>query len=194
MKSNTFISLLSLLIIFSACKKSNPTGPKVYVPAYLKAMGPYTNGQSVSFSNGAGQTINATVSITTRWSHTGVCSSCAAYSNLESITYTFNAGPNKFIVLGIGTEPYIFLSIYSPQDNYQLIGGFNFLVDPATSFGSCGAQSQACLASATLNGKTFTNVLEITGGGPSSVVKAYHTLSQGIVGFKHANGSIYALD
>jgi hypothetical protein len=92
-------------------------------------------------------------------------------------------------------ETYIGLSIYSPVDNYQVAGGFDFSVESGVSQGSCFAQRQACLPSVILNGKTFTNVLEITAmGGSSSAVKAYHTVSHGIVGFKHSNGTTYALD
>lgn len=196
MKSNITISLLSLFIIaFSSCKKDEPAGPKVYVPAYLKAMAPYTNGQSVSFNNGSGQVVNATVSITSKFAYNGVCGSCASTPNPETITYSLNAGPNKFIVFDISPDTYIPLSIYSPLDNFQSRGGFDFSVELGISQGSCFAQRQTCVPSITLNGKTFTNVLEIaTMGGPSPVVKAYHTVSQGVVGFRHANGMTYTLE
>ena len=184
-----------MIIAFSSCKKDEPAGPKVYVPAYLKAMVPYTNGQTVSFSNGSGQVVNATVYITSKFYYNGVCSSCASAPNPEIITYTLNAAINRLMVFNVTPETYIGLSIYSPLDNYQLVGGFDFSVESGVSQGSCFAQRQACLPSITLNGKTFTNVLEITAmAGPSSAIKAYHTVSQGIVGFRHANGTTYALD
>lgn len=196
MNSKIIISLFLLLIIaFSSCKKDEPAGPKVYVPAYLKAMVPYTNGQTVTFSNGAGQLVSATVSITSRFYYNGVCSSCASAPNPEIITYTLNAGTNRFMVFEVTPETYISLSIYSPMDSYQLTGALDFSVESGVSQGSCFAQRQACLPSITLNGKTFTNVLEITAiAGPSTIAKAYHTVSQGIVGFIHKNGTTYALD
>lgn len=189
-------SLLFLLIIaFSSCKKSEPAGPKVYVPAYLKAMAPYTDGQSVSFSDGAGQVVQAVVSITSKLEFTGVCGSCASIPNREIITYSLNAGTSKFIVFNISPDTYIPLTIYSPINNFHFAVGFDFSVESGVSQGSCVARRQACLPSITLNGKTFTNVLEITSmGDPISIVTAYHTVSQGIVGFKYANGTTYALD
>lgn len=197
MRSNIIISLLSLLIIaFSSCKKSTTERTKVYVPAYLKAMAPYTNGQSLSFRNGSGQVVNATVSITSTFSSSPVCGGCPDVPNPELLTYSLNAGTNKFIVLEMSPESYINLSVYSPLDNFQSRGGFNFSVDAGLTHGSCFAQGQTCLSSISLNGKTFTDVVEITASfsGSSSPVKAYHTVSQGIVGFKYANGTAYALD
>jgi len=126
MNSKAIISLLSLVILsFSACKEKS-VRTKVYVPAYLKAMAPYTNGQSVNFSNGSGQVVNATVSITSAFSSTPICSGCPDVPNPEQLTYSLNAGSNKFIVLEMSPEAYITLSVYSPLDNFQSKGGFNF--------------------------------------------------------------------
>ena len=159
-------------------------------------MAPYTNGQSVNFSNGSGQVVNATVSITSAFSSTPICSGCPDVPNPEQLTYSLNAGANKFIVFEMSPEAYITLSVYSPLDNFQSKGGFNFSVDAGLIHGSCFAQGQTCLSSITLNGKTFTDVVEITAvfSGSTSPVKAYHTVNQGIVGFKYTNGTTFALD
>ena len=197
MSKPILLSLFSFLIItFCACTKSKTERTKVYVPAYLKAMAPYTNGQSLSFSNGSGQVVNATVSITSTFSSSPVCGGCPDVPNPEQLTYSLNSGTNKFIVFEMSPETYITLSVYSPLDNFQSRGGFNFSVDAGLIHGSCFAQGQTCLSSIILNGKTFTDVVEITAvfSGSSSLVKAYHTVSQGIVGFKYANGTIYALN
>jgi len=196
MRSIITIALLSALFItFNSCKKTGSNGPKVYVPAYIKAVVPYIEGQSVSFSDGSGQVVNATVSITNKFQYSGACGNCPPPVNNEIITYTLNAGANKFMEFIVTTDTYIHLYLYSPLDSYQLIAGLSFSVDEGVSHLSCFAQRQACFPSITLNGKTFTNVTEITTmGGSSSVAKAYHTLNQGIVGFVHKNGKIYTVD
>jgi hypothetical protein len=198
MGAKNIINLFILLLIASSsCKKFKDYDdcPKVYVPSYIKAMVPYSAGQSVSFSNGSGQVVNATVSITSKFVYTPVCSACGNPYNGEYITYSLNAGSNKFMIFIVTPDTYIPFDIYSPLDNYQIPGGFTFEVEPGVSQGSCYVPRQVCLTSITLNGKTFTNALEITSqGGGSSVVKVYHTVSQGIVGFRYANGTTYALD
>jgi len=198
MSSKTIINLFSLLIIvFNSCKKANPNFPEIYVPAYLKAMVPYTDGQSVSFSNGTGQVVNATVSITSTFVYTPVCSSCGSPYNGENISYTLNAGSNKFMEFTVKPYSYIQFTIYSPHNNYQPAGAFNFSVESGVSQGSCFAQGQTCLSSIILNGKTFTNVLEIAKQAPAGspyIVKVYHTVSQGIVGFAYGNGTTFALN
>ena len=198
MRPTVILNLLLLLTIgINSCKKSDDLpGYKVYVPAYLKAMAPYTNGQSVSFSNGSGQTVTATVSITSKFSLSGICGSCTNQPNNEIITYSLKVGSYRFIEFVITPDTYIGLSIYSPVDNYQSGSSFDFSVDAGVSHGSCFAQRQVCLPSITLNGKTFTEVLEITAlAFPSqNLVKAYHTVSQGVVGFKYTNGTTYNLE
>jgi hypothetical protein len=191
MRTLTLSKLLFFLVIFSSCKKSEPDGIKVYVPAYLKAMLPYTNGQSVAFSNGSGQTLNASVAIVSTFYNTGVCGSCASSSNPELLTYTVSVGANKFFVFKLNPEPYIYLSVYSPVDNYVNAGAFDFLGQNGISQPSCGAAGQACLTSITLNGITYTDVLEITVESTfvTNLRKAYYTVDKGLVGFVYANGT-----
>ena len=192
MNPKTLIGLFALLIITcNSCKDKFKTGPEEYVPAYIKAMVPYTNGQTLSFSNGSGQIITATVSVTSKFTYSGVCSNCSSTPNPEIITYTLNAGANKFMEFIVDPQPYVRFTIYSPLQNYQFANNFNFLVEPGVAQLSCVAGGQVCLPSITLNGKTFINVVEISGTGQD---RAYHTASQGIVGFKYANGTIYTLN
>lgn len=191
MRSTIILCLSFLLISFTACKKNENEAPKIYVPAYIRAMAPYTNGQVVSFSNGTGMVVQSTVNITSKFEYDGVCGSCTA--NHESITYTFKAGPAVFIKYVLSTQPYYALNIASPLDNYVGGGIFDFIGFPDVSQFSCGAQNHACYPSITLNNKTFTDVLEVSSAS-STLVKAYFTVSRGIVGFKHSNGTVFALD
>jgi len=162
MKIAKLISGLLLLVAFSACKKDESNGIKVYVPSYLKAMAPYTNGQTVVFKNGTGQTITSTVSVYSRFYYTGACSSCASSNNPELITYTLSVGANKFVTFDLTPDPYILFDIYSPLNNYQPGGSFKMLVQDGVSLPVCGAIWHTCLPSITLNGVVYTDVLELS--------------------------------
>lgn len=193
MKINILIYLLCVSLAFITCKKSDDEVTKEYVPAYLKAMMPYTNNQAVSFSNGSGMTVNAIVTISSAFSNFGICSGCGNLTNPEKLTYTFNAGANKFFEFSLTPQPNIGLSIYSPMNSYQLGFGFTFLVE-STSQPSCGALNQVCLPSITLNGRTFTNVLELAPPGSTTISKAYYTVSQGLVAFAYTSGVAFTLN
>lgn len=197
MKFSVVLFPLLLVVLFYSCKKKDDEGIKVYVPNHIKAMAPYTQGQRVNFSNGSGHNIQADVSINSVFYNVGVCGSCANHPNPETLTYTLKVGTANFAAFVLTPDTYIQLTVYSPINNYQSSAGFNFSAEKDVPQHSCVVTwSQRCLSSITLNGKTFTNVLEISSSSPdlNAPQKAYHTVSKGLVGFTFQNGTIYTLD
>jgi len=196
MKKGKLLGVLLLLLAFSSCKKEESNGIKVYVPAYLKVMAPYANGQTVVFKNGTGHIVTSTVSVYSRFYYTGACSSCASQNNPELITYTLSVGASKFVTFDLTPDPYILFDIYSPQNNYLPGGSFKMLVQDGVSLPVCGAIWHACLPSITLNGVVYTDVLELSvpTGSTGPIRKAYHKPGLGLIGFAYDNGVVYSLN
>lgn len=183
-----------LLIAITSCKKD--TINTVYVPSWLRQMIPYTNGQSVSFINSSGGIIQVTVTESNSFVEKSSCPGCTPYVREESIKWKFFSGSSNFADIQVDNRPNVFMSIMSPLDNYQIGGGFDFLTQDGSSQFICSGPRQTCIPSITLNGKTFTNVLEITNGSPvaNRLYRAYYTLSKGLVGYIYGNGDGYALN
>lgn len=182
--------------VLNSCKKSKGNDVEtVYVPAYLKQMLPYNDGQNISYINGAGNTVNATVQKTTYWSTVSACQGCPVTKKIEYYVYKFLVGTTTFVYISIDNRPNIFMSIFSPQDNYNIGGGFDFLVTEGVAQPVCSAPRQTCVSSVTLNGITYNNVLEIISGAtqPNQLVKAYYTVAQGLIGFSYGSGVTYRL-
>lgn len=192
------LCLISLLFVRASCKKEDATESLAVtnVPAYLKQMLPYTNGQTVRYTKGPGSSLQATVSITTDTSVKSSCATCAPYAKDEFMSYYFKVGNTPFITLGIDNRPIIFMTIMSPEHTYQIGGGFDFNTQTGVSQPACSGPRQACIPSITLNGRTYQNVLEISNGNPpvDQIQKAYYTVSQGLIGFVYGNGTAYSLE
>jgi len=191
-KSVTVTSILSLLI-FASCKKNSLE--TTYVPSYLKQMVPYTNGQTIKFIDTYGGILETTVSATEGFVEKSNCAGCDPYARVEYINYDFKVGIYSFIQMSIDVRPNIFLGIFSPLDNYQVGGGFDFITQDGVQQPSCSAPRQTCLTSVILNGQTFTNVLEIISGATASneLTHAYYTVDKGLVGFKYGSGYTFSL-
>jgi hypothetical protein len=196
MKTIVSFCLISFLILTASCKKDKEKDITIFVPAYLKQMLPYTNGQIIRYTKGSGSPVEATVSVTTDFSLHASCASCAPYSREEYITYDFNVGTLRFMQLGIDNRPNIFMSIMSPEHNFQIGGGFDFLTETGIAQPICNGPRQTCIPSIILNGKTYLNVLEISNGNPpfNQINKAYYTVSQGLIGFVYGSGLTYSLE
>jgi hypothetical protein len=192
------LCLISLLFVRASCKKDDDvqSDTTIYVPAYLKQMLPYTNGQTIRYTKGSGSPIQATLSITTDFSVKSNCPSCAPYSREEYKTYYFKVGNMPFITLGIDNRPIIFMSIMSPEHTFQIGGGFDFNTQSGIAQPACSGPRQACISSISLNGRTYQNVLEVSNGNPpvDQIQKAYYTVSQGLIGFVYGNGTTYSLE
>lgn len=196
MKTVVSLSVIFFLILTATCKKNNEKDINIYVPAYLKQMLPYTNGQVIRYTKGSGSPIQATVTIETAFSLHSSCPACPPYSNEEYITYYFKVGNSPFVTLVIDNRPIIFMSIMSPEHNFQIGGGFDFATEIGIAQPVCTGPRQTCIPSKTLNGKTYLNVLEISNSTPpiDQIHKAYYTVSQGLIGFVYGNGITYSLE
>jgi hypothetical protein len=196
MKTVLSLSVIFIIIFFSSCKKNNEKDINIYVPAYLKQMLPYTNGQTIRYTKGSGTPIQATITMETAFSLRSSCAGCEPYSNEEYITYYFKVGGTTFVTLVIDNRPIIFMSIMSPEHIFQIGGGFDFATEIGVAKPICNGPRQICIPSITLNGKTYLNVLEISNGTPpvDQIQKAYYTVSQGLIGFVYGNGITYSLE
>lgn len=191
MKSNIIITILLVIGSFTSCKKDNVG--ITYVPAYLKQMLPYSNGQTIRFIDSNGGTIQANITVTSGITEKSNCASCPVYAKEEYINYEFKVGINQFIRISIDVRPNIFVSIFSPLDNYQIGNGFDFLVEEGIPQPVCNGPRQTCISSIILNGQTYTNILEVISGATSStqLTKAYFSSTQGLIGFKYGSGFTY---
>ena len=89
MKTVFSLGAIFFLILSSSCKKNNEKDINIYVPAYLKQMLPYTNGQIIRYTKGSGSPVQATITIEGGFSPHSSCAGCAPYSNEEYINYYF---------------------------------------------------------------------------------------------------------
>ena len=187
MNNNKLIAIL-FFPLFTSCKKDKVE--TTYVPTYLKQMLPYTNGQSIRFIGSNGGIIEANISVTSGFVEKSNCASCEIYAREEYINYYFKVGIHPFAQFSADIRPIIFMSIFSPQDNYQIGGGFDFLIAEGMAQPICNGPRQMCLSNIVLNGQTYNNVLEVISGatGSNQLTKAYYTVTQGLIGFRYGNG------
>ncbi|AXY73168.1 hypothetical protein D3H65_03900 [Paraflavitalea soli] len=185
--------LLSFLLMAGLCNKEKTNA--VYVPDHLKLMLPYTNGQVVQYSSPVGRVVQATVAITSRIAKKAYCASCDPSVLEETISYVFTASGKTFVNISVDTRPRIFMSVYSPLDNFQVGAGFDFETMEDVAQVSCNAPRQSCLSSVVLNGKTYTNMLQVISGASADaqLTKAYYTVNKGLIGFAYGNGTTYTL-
>ena len=190
-KSIILYYICALALIASSCTKERID--ITYVPSYLKQMLPYTHGQVIRFIDTNGQTIEALISKRTDFVNKASCANCDPYAKEEYIEYTFSVGIHSFISLSVDNRPFLFMSILSPYDNYKIGGGFNFEVEAGISQPLCNGSRQTCLASITLNGKTYSDVLEVISGATemNQLTKAYYTVNKGLIGFVYGNGMAF---
>ena len=196
MKNNVSVLLLFFLSFVLSCRKDlGPGIPTLYVPESLKQMLPYKNGQIIRYISTSGHLIEASISMETKIWEKSNCIGCTPYEREETIGYEFLVGTNPFVRLSIDTRPIIFMSIFSPVDNYQIGGGFDFNTVPGVPQPACSGPRQYCLPSVTLNGNTYTNVLVATNGTTAAkdITKAYYIISKGLIGFEYGNGYTYSL-
>lgn len=185
---------LFLLCLMAACSKKEQV-QTLRLSAELRRMLPYVDGQTVSFTNGQGTTIEAKVNVKKGTTKKSACNNCEEYVYEEFMECNMTVGGKQFVQMSVDSRPLVFMSIYSPEDNYQVGAGFDFATIEGTSQPSCNAPRQTCLDSVSVGGgTTYNRVLEITNGvGNSSnqLVKAYYTVNRGLVGFSYGNGITY---
>ncbi len=191
MKKNITLIIILIVVLFSSCKKDKVG--ITYVPKYLKQMLPYSNGQTISFTDSTGNTLDATISVASAIIEKSNCASCPVYAKDEYINYNFFVGTHPFVQISVDVRPYIFMGIFSPLDNYQQGNGFDFMVEEGKSQPVCNGPRQTCLSSIVLNGRIYTNILEVISGATDSMqlTKAYYSATQGLIGFKYGSGFTY---
>ena len=192
MKTIIPVCVSFFLVLVVSCKKDKV--PTTYVPDYLKEMLPYQNGQTIRFNGNYG-VIDAIISASSGFVTKSACSSCEPYVREEYLEYRFNVGTKPFVKFSVDVRPNVFLGIYSPMANFQSGGGFDFLTKEGIPQPICDGPRQTCLSTLILNGKSYSNVLEIRNGtSADQIIKAYYTVEKGLIGFAYGNGSIYYLD
>jgi hypothetical protein len=196
MKKVFFYLVPVLLLVIASCKKEKLA--TTYVPAYLKQMLPYTDQQELRFArvpNPPNPSFNAKVKITSYISEQSACMNCPPNKRIEYIRYRFYDGNRSFAEFTIDNRPYIFLSIMSPLDNYNIGAGFDFSVTEGVAVPVCNGPRQTCIGSITLNGVAYSNVLEVISGStaPNELTKAYYTVEKGLIGFKYGSGETFNL-
>ena len=129
------------LFLFTSCKKSNKVGI-TYVPAYLKQMVPYTSGQTIRFIDTFGGILEASVTVTSGIAEKSNCATCDVYERDEYFNYYFNVGNYSFVHISVDVRPNVFMSIFSPQDNFQTGGGFDFLMQDGVAQPICNGPRQ----------------------------------------------------
>lgn len=194
MKKYSFLILLSFLLMAGICNKEKTNA--MFVPDHLKLMLPYTNHQVVRFASPFGRVVEATIAINSRIAKKAYCASYDPSVLEETISYVFTASGKTFVHIAVDTRPKIFMSIYSPLDNFQVGAGFDFETLEEAAQYSCNAPRQSCLSSVVLNGKTYTHVLEVISGasGDAQLAKAYYTVNKGLIGFAYGSGITYTLE
>ena len=187
---------ISLLLLFASvllfsCKKDKID--TVYVPDYLKQMLPYSDGQIIHFVDSNGETTEATIIMTSGFQEKSNCPSCPVYIREEYYKYAFKVGNRQFIQLDVDVRPNIFMSIFSPLDDFQFGAGFDFMTQDRVAQFICNGPRQTCINSIILNGKIYTNVLEIISGAVAAdqLTKAYYSTTLGLIGFRYGNGFTY---
>ncbi|MBC7935110.1 MAG: hypothetical protein H7Y86_07105 [Rhizobacter sp.] len=186
--------LISLVfIIFGyGCKDDQST--TIATPAYLKAIVPYVQGQTFKYKASGGGIINVTMNVSSHFQSQAACSGCEE-TVVEKVRYSFNTNGGLMVEMNIDNRPIIFMTIWSPTENLQLGTGFDLMTANGTATLLCNTGNQVCLPSVTLNGRTFTDVIELTNGNqPDKITRAYYNLQQGLVGFVYGNGLTYRLE
>ena len=193
MRTNISWCALFLLFLVVSCRKDKiPTLP---ASPELKKMLPYQNGQIVRFASTQGRVVEAVVTTKMGVVKKSACATCDVEVYEEYMECIFTAGTRPFVQMSVDNRPNVFMTISSPEDNYQIGGGFDFATIEGTSQPSCTAPRQACLDSVVLNGKTYPKVLEVISGanGSSQLTKAYYTVNKGLLAFAYGNGNTYLL-
>lgn len=185
-------AIFLLLTLFS-CKKD--TVETKYVPAWIKQMLPYTNGQVVTFVNGSGHEVQAVIEMKYGYVEKSACAGCDPYVREQWVSINFTVAARPFINMSADVRPDIFLTIFSPLDNFQVGAGFDFKTEEGVAKPSCSAPRQTCVGTKILNGTTYPDVLEVISGATASNVltKAYFTISKGVIGFAYGDGTTYSL-
>ncbi|MCW3080618.1 hypothetical protein [Segetibacter sp.] len=191
-----FITLsICLALILSSCHKEK--FPTRYVPDSLKQMVPYRDADVIQYANASGSILNVRIGKEGGFIEKSTCVGCEPYEREETIGYVFYVGVKTLVRLSIDTRPFIFMTIYSPEDNYQIGGGFDFATVEGVPLPLCSPNlpRQKCLSSVTLNGKIYYNVLEANNftTAPKELSKAYYTVEKGLVAFSYGNGNTYSL-
>ena len=155
---------------------------------------PYSDGQTVRFTNGI-VTLNSYVQKETSMMQISNCAGCDIIRQEESITFKFRVGFNQFVSFSIDNRPDIFLNIFSPEDNYMIGAGFDFKTQPGVALPLCNAPRQSCIGTISFNGRIYNDVLEIVSGasGQGELTKAYYNVNKGLIAFRYGNGMTYSL-
>lgn len=195
MRTSILSCVLLLCLVFACSKKEQVQ--TLLLPEQKLQMLPYTNGQTVRFTSNQGATIEAVVNVKKGTVKKTSCNNCTDYIYEEFMEVSMAVGNKQFVTMSVDSRPVVFMSIYSPEDNYQIGAGFDFATIEGTSQPSCNAPRQECLDSLALDGGiTFSRVLEISNGVTNSsnqLAKAYYTVNRGLVGFSYGNGITYQL-
>jgi hypothetical protein len=187
-----FNYIIVALLFLNSCKKDKVEVTPV--PDYLQKMIPYKVGETIIYRNENGAIITATVEKESYISEQSACSGCPVAIRTEIIKCKLVTGGKRFIDFQLDNRPIVFLGIWSPLENYQTGGGFDFYVTEGISQPICNTSRQTCLPSVILNGTTYINVLEIYNGGtPDKISKAYYTVEKGVIGFRYSNGTTYSI-
>ncbi len=188
---------LFILCLLAACSKKEQDLQTLFLSDQLKQMLPYGNGQTVKFTSNQGATIEAAVNVKRGTTKKSACATCEAYVYEEFMEINMTVGGKPFINMSVDSRPIVFLSIFSPEDNYQIGAGFDFATIEGTSQPSCNAPRQMCFDSLAIGGTyTYNRVLEISNGVSNSsnqLTRAYYTVNRGVIGFAYGNGITYRL-
>lgn len=192
MELKKLLTAFTLLLVLASCKKNG--GTTHYVPENLKQLVPYSHGQQIKFSSGSTEVIS-TVEI--KASHVPLinCIICNRYDFEENIVFKFMTGNKVFVQLQLDLRPTIFMRILSPLHSYVSGESFDMMVNSGELSFACSANRHNCLTTVTLNGKQYTDILEISSvnQGADIITQAYYSKIKGLVGFKYGNGTIFTL-
>lgn len=190
---NKYITLsIIILLHFFGCKKKEDVELRK-IPANVRQLVPYTEGQRIMFSSPQGGSLQTTVrlasEVTSERIENGV------RYKVEILNYKMMMGSQPLVEGSIGNLPVVFLNIWSPLDNYQRGGGFDVLTDDIEAKFLCNTGRQTCTPYITLNGKTFNNVTLVSGGTVNGIgdhlTKAWYTVDQGLIAFAYNTGVTY---
>jgi hypothetical protein len=156
MRTSISLCVLFLLCFMAACSKKEQV-QTLFLSDQLKQMLPYGNGQVVRFSNGQGTTIEAAVNVKRGTTKKSACANCDAYIYEEFMEVNMTVGSKPFVTMSVDNRPIVFMSIFSPEDNYQIGAGFDFATIEGTSQPSCNAPRQTCFDSLSVGGGTAYN-------------------------------------
>jgi len=189
------LAILSIIFLATSCRKKDDV-ELWKIPPNVRQLLPYTEGQKITFSSPQGGSLQTTIKLSSEVTSERI--SNGVRYKVEILNYKMMIGSQPLVEGSIGSVYVIFLSIWSPLDNYQRGGGFDVLTDDKEAKLLCNTGRQTCLPTVTLNGKTFNNVILVSGGTVNGIgdhlTKAWYTAEKGLLGFAYNNGITYVRD